>query len=46
VFVEELVERMRAEHEVFCERHWQVSREDFEKPLLYQVGTGSRWLLR
>jgi len=36
--VEELVECMRAAHNMFCEKQWQVQREKFKKPLLYQVG--------
>jgi len=37
-YAEELVERMKAAHEMLQEKQWQVRREDSEEPSLYQVG--------
>jgi len=37
-YVGELVERMRAAHEMLREKQWQVQTEDSDEPPLYQVG--------
>jgi len=34
----ELVERMKAAHEMLQKKQWQVRREDLEEPPLYQIG--------
>jgi len=42
-YASELVERMKAAHEMLRETQWQVRREDSEEPPLYQMETGCGW---
>jgi len=37
-YASELVEQMKVAHEILWEKQWQVRKEDFEEPPLYQVG--------
>jgi len=37
-YASELVERMRAAHEMLREKQWQVRQEDSNEPPLYQIG--------
>jgi len=50
-YASELVEQMKVAHKILHEKQWQVRKEDFEEPSLYQVGDWSstvgvedRWL--